>query len=239
MVFAYDLAGGVVAVVLLIAATLKQQVLLRTGMPVAAGGVRQWAVIAMEWTLAAWLLSGLAPTWARRAMMLLLAVYVAVTGQKLLAGAADCGCFGTLQVRPGWTFSFDAAALAAIYLFGRGAFDGFGSSRRPHRLDRAAGALTLCLAVPGALLALSRINHGAGGSEAVVLLDPKSWVGKPFPLLEFVDAPARADLSSGRLVVRAGVCGAICDVFSVRLQQGCVREFGRDGVLFSIGLLVP
>jgi hypothetical protein len=105
-------------------------------------------IVGTELGVAVWLLSGIAEVWSRRAVMLLLMVFIVAAGQRLLTGNSDCGCFGAVHVPPALTLAFDLTSLAALYLLGRAEAaapnsrpnDDAASGHRPNQI-RAAVAL--------------------------------------------------------------------------------------------------
>lgn len=119
--FAYRWVTRLVALVLLVAATLKVwSVLPERGSTswFAWNGGGILAVAAFEWGLAVWLLSGIAKLWARRTILSTLGVFLIISAREWLSGHTDCGCFGQTPVHPGITTSFDVAALIAIGYLG-------------------------------------------------------------------------------------------------------------------------
>src|SRR5665213_1714021 len=70
--------------------------------------------IVSEIFIAVWLFSGHAPTWARRATMLLLAVFLCTAAWRWYAGEADCGCFGAVAIHPAWTMALGAVLLLTL-----------------------------------------------------------------------------------------------------------------------------
>jgi len=201
---AYRVLCFTIAIVLLFASALKTQLFLNSAWLAAApqsdDGWPSAAIAALEWILAAWLLCGVAPVMARRAAMALLGAFVAMSAWRLLHGQVECGCFGGLRVHPALTLSFDVTALSLIYWLGRAApLDSAPARRSRMRLARIPGAVVVSVLVPAAVLSAAHVRELR--SDHVVLLDPQSWQGKPFPLLDFVDGPARADLLSGERTV--------------------------------------
>jgi len=202
---AYRVVCFALAIVLLFASALKTRLVLDSAWlataPQPDEGWVSAAAAVMEWILAAWLLCGVAPAMARRAAMALLGAFVAMSAWRLLHGQVDCGCFGGLRVHPALTLSFDLSALSLIYWLGRAALpDSAPAGRSRMRLARIAGAAAVAVLLPAAVLAATHFREMR--SEQLVVLDPQSWRGKPFPLLDFVDGPARADLlTSERTII--------------------------------------
>jgi hypothetical protein len=213
---AYAVASCAFAGLLLVAAGLKADVAFND--PFARSHIgeaaRHLLAAATEAAVAAWLLSGVAPAWARRAAIALLSVFVAVAGWHFLRGDADCGCFGRVRVHPGWTLAIDAAALTSLWYFGRGLNASRSSPATVSsrvRMARPNGvriflAVAAGLGVPGftMLLASDPFKPRSEWEDSVAidatLLDPRGWDGKPFPLLgELV--PSDQDPAKGKWVV--------------------------------------
>ena len=72
------------------------------------------AIVAIEWGIAAWILSGYEVVWARRAVLALFLILLLVAGTRAVRGQQDCGCFGRIHVNPLITIAIDAAAFIAI-----------------------------------------------------------------------------------------------------------------------------
>jgi hypothetical protein len=72
-----------------------------------------WAEVAGEWLVAAWLLAGAAPFWARRVALAVLFFFVAASGWRLVSGLADCGCVGRVSMHPAWTVAVDLLTAEA------------------------------------------------------------------------------------------------------------------------------
>ena len=211
---AYAVTVAVFALLLLVAAGLKADAAFGDLAPVPAApdpnaGFQKLSVF-VEVGVAVWLLSGFHRAWARWAAMALLAVFVTVAGWRLARGEADCGCFGHVRVRPAVTLCFDAVSLLAIGYFGRGIGRGRPGESRTLPASAPAAQLLLALAagvfVPIATVAVAPHFKSGGVTPVVpgetdpILLTPRDWEGKPFPLLGDV-LPGEADLSKGRWVV--------------------------------------
>jgi hypothetical protein len=209
---AYDALVVVFAVILVLAAALKVQSLVWGNDYTGAAKPPQlwsWMAAGLELGLAAWLLSGWAAGWARRAALSLLIVFSVVSGSRLLTGAGDCGCFGAMRVHPAYSLTLDLTCLLGIWLLGRSSFEvseNFSVSTGASE-DRPAPrvgwfAFSLCVLVPSvAVPAIARLVAASGDRRQIILLDAQSSLGKPFPLLPFLDEPSRADLATGRRTV--------------------------------------
>jgi hypothetical protein len=200
---AYHLAVRGFAILLLLAAGLKAEALLSAlADPPALYGwasTGKWAEVAVEWLVASWLLAGVAPFWARRATLVLLTVFVGVSGWRLVAGETDCGCFGRVIIHPRWTLALDAVSLLVFLTVRPAPFGG-------HR-DGGIGRLGLigffCASLGAPALALRMAAWSVDHTSPVstVVFDPGSAKGKTFVLLPLLDDSSSADLSTGRQVV--------------------------------------
>lgn len=102
------LLGGI----LLTAATLKGELLLRSGTwPYDAWG---FALVLFELGFAGWLFSGRLPAHVWWVSVACFATFATVTAAKLFRGEADCGCFGVVRTPPWITLLIDIAALTAL-----------------------------------------------------------------------------------------------------------------------------
>ena len=198
-------------VVLLLAAYLKATALVTAPPPVDGGvdfaSLFGWAAVGVEGGLAAWLLSGLAPAAARRGAIVVLAVFTVVAGTYTLLGKASCGCFGDAAVRPAWVFLLDLGFLVAFLLLKPRT-----AGETPWRTFRIAATAAVACGLTALLVA-----DGARAEARTVYADPPAWVGRPFPLLAYVeDAAILADLARGdrTVLLVSRDCGACAEHLS-------------------------
>lgn len=143
---------GAVAVVLIVAATMKMQLLLARGEQSGAQNFAQSGVLILsaleacgEWLLAAWLLSDIANVLSTNVVMLVLPIFIAVTTGRLVFGSKDCGCFGALHVQPALTLAMDIGAFWMIYVLRPGpAADGRAEGNSKSWAQPICVALVLC-----------------------------------------------------------------------------------------------
>jgi hypothetical protein len=74
------------------------------------------ALIDIEIVIGVWLLTGLAPCAAWLAALVFFALGAAANLYLALESQRSCGCFGTVDVNPWWTFGLDGAAVVALIL---------------------------------------------------------------------------------------------------------------------------
>jgi len=203
----FDVVRVVLGCILLTAAVLK-------GWQLATEPVANDTIFTYRWSLTAqvevelflslWLLSGLYRRQVWWAALAGFAFFSCVTLYKGLSGEASCGCFGKVEVSPWYTLVLDLAAVAALLVF-----------RPVVRADSPIRAVRMRVAVATLFLLAVGISGGVAmagyqpaaltndgqifGESEFVLLEPETWVGKPFPLLEYIDIGDR--LLRGKWVV--------------------------------------
>jgi len=124
-----------------------------------------------------------------------------------ISGAASCGCFGSLEINPWWTFILDLIVFTGLFAEYR--------TKRPGEIPQDAAtenfsskigiASTAILSMAVAIgLAWHVAPHPQSVSQEsfqtvgdLIILEPENWVGKKFPLLEHIDL----DVSQGNWVL--------------------------------------
>lgn len=163
----------------------------------------------VEVVLASLLLTGLWPKPARRAAIILFAVFSCIAGLKMLNHAQSCGCFGAVRVSPVYTLLFDILVVAALLAL-RAAKPEEATSVTAIGRGRAIVAIavifTAFTAFAGIELqwlsrteALAQQGDVPGDEGSLVVLEPKDWAGKEFTLLKHIDIGSQ--LQQGRWVV--------------------------------------
>jgi len=191
------------ALVLLAAAALKSHQLF-TG-PIATPNLifRTGRLLAgfieVEFLLAIWLLIGGFTRLRFVCAMVCFTIFAAVSGYEAAHGAASCGCFGNLRVPPAITAVLDVSAIVALWL------------TRPRHIGwtldwptrpRPIGGISAALVGSGALWGMYFLKSPVAAEAqtgGLIVLDPPSWIGKPFPLLDEINGDA--DLRHGRWIV--------------------------------------
>lgn len=223
----YDVLRILLAALLLTAAGLKAYQL-STEPTLGTGLLdSRWLLIAaveFELFFGLWLLANILPraTWA--AAVGCFSVFTCISLYKALSGYATCGCFGRVAVNPWYTASFDLTIVCSLLYwrpchvpspFGRGSGGEDVSSSVwsfiTHHSSfiissRASAVLLLWLAagLPAGYTMCSYADttlSDAGsivGNSKIVVLEPENWVGKQFPLLDYIDVDDR--LRRGRWV---------------------------------------
>jgi len=189
-----------------LAATLKTYDLL-TDPADAEGSWWGWLstiTVGIEFFIGLWLVAGAYPKQARIITILCFIVLALVSLAKIATGEASCGCFGKLRVSPFFTLGFDVLALGALWWCRPAESTVISAGTRPWRVFVPL-VIFVVLAIsvgfrfvqsrPGAL---STDGDIIGNSQSVVL-DPKSWVGRQFPLIRYIDVGE--DLAHGDWIV--------------------------------------
>ena len=191
----FDVVRILLALILLVTAVLKAHQLATE--PVANKDIfsYRWSLILQvefEILLGLWLLSGLHKRLVWVIATACFSFFSCITLYKALSGEASCGCFGKIEVNPWYTLILDVSAVVALLIFRPGL-------RKPQLVKyywpRFATVIVIVLTAgisagmamtsytPAALTAEGNI---IGDSEFVVL-EPERWIGKRFPLLEYID----------------------------------------------------
>lgn len=157
-------------------------------------------VVQAELALAALLLFG---CWPKRTLLsaaILFALFGAFSAYRGWAGYESCGCFGSFQVNPWITAALDGAMFAAA---------AWGAWKSPaehrHELKRFyyAGrvyALAGLLAAAGMIAsAPSSLGDAFSDADGLIVLEPETWIGKPFPLASYLSP--KVALHEGRWTI--------------------------------------
>jgi hypothetical protein len=147
------------------------------------------AAIGVELIAGLWLVSGMGQRAARIAGMICFAVFACVSLFWAVNGEVSCGCFGRMHLNPWWSFSLDLFAATLLW------------TCRPGKLKDRAGSQRRSIALASAVILGSIaiwIFWGHGSHWApfanTVVLEPRTWVGKPFPLVD--------DITDGKRLLR-------------------------------------
>ena len=193
----YDAVRIVLAIVLLAAAGLKAHQLATE--PVVGSGLlhsRPLLIAAVEFELffGLWLLAGIRPAQTRFAALCCFTLFAGVALWKALSGEALCGCFGRVPVNPWYTFALDTFFVVALF-YSRPSLGRVPAETSVRIRIRTAGVVVVWLAVGipatiamGSISAMTLVASGElVGNGSLVVLEPETWVGKPFPLLRHID----------------------------------------------------
>jgi hypothetical protein len=208
--YGFAIVRIVAALLLLVAAGLKAHQLATE--PVVAAGFLEsrWfliAVVEFELFLGIWLVSALLPRATRFASIICFSVFACVSLLKALSGAATCGCFGSVAVNPMYTSALDfAMVLLLVYWHPGEDVPFFTNQFKRLRLETILVLVVwLAVGVPVGIASagyrettLSDAGELVGNGERVIL-EPEKWVGKRFPLLDYIDIGE--SLKNGKWIV--------------------------------------
>ena len=169
-------------------------------------------LITLETFLGLWLVSGALPRAARRVAIGCFSVFACYTLYEALAGKADCGCFGQVQVNPWFTFILDVSLALALTFLGKPGAGKAGNSRwaRQKWPVAAAAAIGLAVGVTVAMLHPKVVSAANGLASAdnsrIVILEPHHWIGHRLPVLGHIvsqhgNTPLGQRLATGNWVI--------------------------------------
>jgi len=173
------------------------------------------AVVEFELFFGLWLLSGLIPTATWRVTVALFAVFSLVSLYKAVSGEASCGCFGTAEVNPWFTFVLDVLIVGCLLCWrprqrgaGRGVYAGRGLRVRLASVLVAWLCAGMSSGVVMARYQWTRLDDVGQllGDGRTVLLDPETWVGKRFPLLDWIEIDGQLDKGHWIVVMHRPGC---------------------------------
>jgi hypothetical protein len=176
----------------------------------------QWLLIAaVEWEFLLGLSLLLIPSAAPRLLwnftIATFGLFAAVSLYHGLSGDSTCGCFGAMETTPLLTLGLDISAIVVLFVarpVGR-AWSVPAFSRNRVRVVFVV-LLWMALGGPAAIAMTYGQARTISSSDAIVVLDPVNWIGKPFPLFPFVegepgdtqeDRPLRERLAKGDWLV--------------------------------------
>lgn len=160
-------------------------------------------LIQIELAVGVALVSGIHWTLFRRLAIVLFATFVLVTAWKVVRGDSTCGCFGPVDVSPVVTLAVDVVALILLVVW-----------RPPPQLEAAASpargrplVLMAWIVVAGVTLAATLLSpaprrlglEAEGDAGDFVVVEPEQWVGRPCPLLPYIESDV--DMANGTWTV--------------------------------------
>ena len=236
----YDLVRVLLGAILLVAAGLKGHQLATEPLLGNALLPSRWfliGVVQFEVFLGLCLCVGLWPQHTRNVGLLCFAVFACISLYKGFTGAASCGCFGRLETSPWLSAFLDLTAVAALLRWRPcGSRNGTRQS-----LARVVGLVVVFFVVslpatwaiahasPQRLASLSGITT-TGRS---ILLEPRSWVGKAFPLLPLIDIGSRLSRGTYAVVLYRHNC-PMCHRVIRRMCQSAPADRSVPVVLIEL-----
>ena len=133
------------------------------------------------------------PTWA--AALACFTLFTGVSFFKALSGYATCGCFGRVPVNPWYTAILDLTIVLSLLRWRpRGQERPFSVNLRQLPVQVAVVfAFWLVVGLPagyamGSYTPPTLSDTGVFiGDSKIVVLEPEMWIGKRFPLLDYID----------------------------------------------------
>ena len=161
-------------------------------------------LVEAELVFGLWLLTGLYPKPTRWIATSCFTVFSAVTLMQALGGETTCGCFGQVSVNPWVTFTFDAAAVFALCRWGPSSTAPPTFRTHPLRtmfflLSSVLISVLAATMVSQTIVSALTDQRNPFSEDDLVILEPDTWAGKRFPLLNFIDVGNV--LSSGHWIV--------------------------------------
>ncbi|MCR4412773.1 MAG: hypothetical protein NUV77_10155 [Thermoguttaceae bacterium] len=203
----YESLRVLVGVLLLTAAALKGHQLATEPMGWKGEFGSRWTsilVVEFELLLGLCLLAGICRRLIWVVALGCFVVFAAVSCCRGILGHSSCGCFGRVHVNPWTTCGLDGAVILGLVCW------------RPVSSERATSAaqgigplmvvgLWVVLGAPAYVAMSKPVAKSIGdardlsGPGRIALLEPETWVSKPFPLLSHIDIGEQ--LARGRWVV--------------------------------------
>ena len=182
-------------------------------------------LVELELLLGLWLLVGGYPKASWTVALLSFGLFAVVSLYKALSGAASCDCFGKIEVNPWYTLTLDVAVIAALLGCRPTSTTPLDDERRTFNRIRAAfvACLWLSVALPTGLAMASftpATVNAAGdfvGESRIVVVEPATWVGNQFPLLEHIDVGEKISEGKWTLLLYHDDCPS-CEEAIARLD---------------------
>ncbi len=246
----HDAVRIVLGLFLLTAAALKGHQLATE--PVAETSLltsRWFLIVVVEFELffGLWLMAGLYPKRTWYAALLCFGGFSCISLYKALSGEATCGCFGTVEMSPWYTFGLDTAAVIALSWCRpqRGLAGVFREDGR--LLFRPAEVAIVCLAV-GAPSAWAMGSYQAAainetgdisGQSGFVVLEPETWIGKRLPILNHIDIADQLDKGHWIVILYHHQCPVCRKLISKHEQLPRVLGRLHDAVRVALVEIPP
>jgi hypothetical protein len=193
----YDAVRVAVGILLLISAGLKGYQL--ASEPVLGTGFldSRWLLtLAVEFELlfGLWLLANIWPKLSWATAVGCFSLFTCVSLYKALSGDATCGCFGQVPVNPWWTATLDLLVVFSLLRWQPKGQDWLSFTHFKEIRLRTVAVLSIWL-VLGLAAAFAVGNYTAAtlsdvgdvvGDGRMVVLKPEAWLGKRFPLLDYI-----------------------------------------------------
>lgn len=158
--------------------------------------------VQIELAVGLWLLSGWRLTVARSATISLFVVFAIFSLYRALAGHESCGCFGQFTVNPWWTFILDVTVVICLTIVPQNVLQAIPRSS-PMRAAAFVGGYVVMVAITLSPFFWPQRSAadapGVSVKSGLMILDPGKWIGKQFPIGEFLSP--RVNLEYGEWTV--------------------------------------
>jgi hypothetical protein len=201
-------------------------------------------LVEFEFAFGVWLLVGYCPRGTWRVAVACFGAFAGMNLYQGLTGTASCGCFGRVSISPWWTLLGDLTAVAALLCWrplrqpdaaaqeaiaSRWSLDAWQAVAASAVIFVLVGVPTVWAMATFAPVELSAAGELLGDGKLVVL-EPQRWIGKPLPLLDWIESDET--LGHGRWTVVLHKLGCSkCERLIREYEEGNMG-FGTEKVAF-------
>lgn len=195
-----------------------------------------------ELALGLWLISGKWPSQAHTAACIVFVGFASHSLRAIWSGDPSCGCFGeSVVISPWYTFAVAAAAMVA--------FATCRTTRGENQASRRLSAVLisnvmLCLLLTAGAIAGwmsgAFLPSAFGGIQSGTAIDPKTWIGHRFPLIDQIDIGNRISVGRWKVLLYRSSCPK-CQQALSRLQESAdtVSSMGLQATSPFAAIEVP
>lgn len=195
-------------------------------------------LIQAELLLAVWLLTGPIHKMCWRLVLITFGFFALFSLNTALHGQNSCGCFGRVPINPWYTALLDLAAVLALAIFRPTNVHAKSPCRKWRQMLLIATGILGSGLLAAAAAQSKPADLGDGGvitGPGLVLLDPQSWVGKPLPILPYIDIEEDLSVGSWILVLVHDDCPKCREVLP--RYENLAREWMLRGDAARIALI--
>lgn len=138
-------------------------------------------LVGFEVLFGLWLLVGLHPRLTRRVALACFSGFACIALYKALSGETTCGCFGGATISPWYILMFDLAAVVGLLRW-RPTDPQLPTIRSSPFRVAVFLMIGLWVGIPW-VMAMGHLSD----DDNFVVLEPETWTGKCFPLLEHIE----------------------------------------------------
>jgi hypothetical protein len=208
-----------VAVLLLTAAVLKAHQAFLEGGASSLDRAIPFGLALLEGALGVMLLLNILRRFVWYVGICVFIAFFVISIQKVIEGSNSCGCFGVVPAPPWLIAVVDFVVVIGFFAFGRGASD-IGPTHRIREVVVAVIAIVFF-----AFMAMTFRGPNAGND--VVVLKPKEWLGKKFPLLSHTDLAHEISNGNWTIVLFHSNCAA-CERVVTEYQRAVSSTAGMS-----------